>query len=168
MPITAIDAAPDDARLAAVDRAMQQHRYDRDALIEVLHVAQKALGHLDRDTLAHVARGLRLPPSIVYGVATFYHFFTLEPPGEHTCAVCRGTACHIKGSGRILAGIEERFNVTAGTTTADGRLSVTAPRCVGECVLAPLVTLDGRVTGRSSPEEAVALVEAALAGDPPS
>ena len=165
MPIPAIVTAPDDVRLTAVDRAMQQHRYDRDALIEVLHVAQKTFGHLDRDILAHIARELRLPPSIVYGVATFYHFFTLEPPGEHTCAVCRGTACHIKGSGRILASIEGRFNVTAGQTTTDGLLSVTAPRCVGDCVLAPLVMLDGRVAGKSSPEEALALVEALLAGD---
>ncbi len=154
--------------LAAVDRAMQQQRYARDALIEVLHVAQKSFGYLDKALLAHVARGLRLPPSVVYGVATFYHFFTLEPQGKHTCAVCNGTVCHIKGSEKILAGIERRFHVAAGQTTADGRLSVTAPRCVGDCVLAPLVSLDGTIAAKSTPEETVALIETVLEGEPPS
>lgn len=168
MPIPEVATASDDTRLAVVDRAMQQHRYARDALIEVLHVAQKAFGHLKRQTLDHIARGLHLPPSIVYGVATFYHFFTLEPQGRHTCAVCRGTACHIKGSGRILTAVEERFHVSAGQTSGDGRLTVTAPRCVGDCVLAPLVILDGRVATTATPADAVTRVENLLAGEEPT
>lgn len=167
MPAPDTAPAPDDPRRSAVDRAMQRHRYDRDALIEVLHVAQETFGHLDRQTLAHIARGLKLPPSIVYGVATFYHFFTLEPQGEHVCGVCRGTACHIKGSGKILSAIEQRFGVTAGQTGGDGRLTVAAPRCVGNCVLAPLVLLDGRDVKVDSPAGAAALVEELLAkGEP--
>jgi bidirectional [NiFe] hydrogenase diaphorase subunit len=101
----------------------------------------------------------------VYGVATFYHFFTLEPQGRHTCAVCRGTACHIKGSGRILAAVEERFRVSAGHTSGDGRLTVTAPRCVGDCVLAPLLILDGRAATAASPADAVTRVESLLSGE---
>jgi bidirectional [NiFe] hydrogenase diaphorase subunit len=163
MPVPDTVPVPDDPRRSAVDRAMQRHRYDRDALIEVLHVAQDTFGHLDRQTLAHIARGLSLPPSIVYGVATFYHFFTLEPQGEHICGVCRGTACHIKGSGKILSAIEQRFGTVAGQTGGDGRLTVAAPRCVGNCVLAPLVLLDGRDVKVDSPAAAVALVEELLA-----
>jgi bidirectional [NiFe] hydrogenase diaphorase subunit len=146
---------------------MQRHRYDRDALIEVLHVAQETFGHLDRQTLAHIARGLNLPPSIVYGVATFYHFFTLEPQGEHLCGVCRGTACHIKGSGKILSAIEQRFGTVAGQTAGAGRLTVAAPRCVGNCVLAPLIQLDGRDVKADSPAAAIALVEELLARGAP-
>src|SRR5512138_1177840 len=155
MPTPEFAPIADDARRTAVDRAMQRHRYDRDALIEVLHVAQETLGYLDRQVLAHIAQGLGLPPSIVYGVATFYHFFTLEPRGEHVCGVCRGTACHIKGSGRILSAVEQRFGVVAGQTASDGRLTVAAPRCVGNCVLAPLMMLDGREVKVDSPAEAV-------------
>src|SRR5512138_1832287 len=168
MPTPEFAPIADDARRTAVDRAMQRHRYDRDALIEVLHVAQETLGYLDRQVLAHIAQGLGLPPSIVYGVATFYHFFTLEPQGEHVCGVCRGTACHIKGSGRILSAIEQRFNVSAGKTTGDGRLTVTAPRCVGDCVLAPLLTLDGKAVKAASPEDAAARVETLLSGEEPA
>lgn len=156
-------SVPEDSRWSAVDRAMQRHRYDRDALIEVLHVAQENFGHLDRQTLAYIAKGLTLPPSIVYGVATFYHFFTLEPQGEHICGVCRGTACHIKDSAKILSAVEKRFGVAAGQTTGDGRLTVTAPRCVGNCVLAPLVLMDGEGVKVASPAAAVALVEQLLA-----
>src|SRR5262245_14475929 len=90
----------DDRRWRVVDATMRRHGYAPSALIEALHAIQQSFGYLDDPSLAYVARSLRVPPSKVYGVATFYHFFSLKPQGEHTCVVCTGTACYIKGSGK--------------------------------------------------------------------
>jgi bidirectional [NiFe] hydrogenase diaphorase subunit len=88
----------------------------------------------------------------VYGVATFYHFFNLKPQGKHTCVVCMGTACYIKGTQAILDRIEQEHAVKPGETTADGDLSVMTARCVGACGLAPAVVFDGEVAGKLTPE----------------
>jgi bidirectional [NiFe] hydrogenase diaphorase subunit len=85
---------------------MKKFQFRQDALIEVLHKAQELFGYLEDDLLLFVAYKLKLPPSRVYGVATFYHFFTLKPQGKHTCVVCLGTACYVKGADKVLAAIE--------------------------------------------------------------
>ena len=95
-----------DARFKIVDRALKRLHYRQDALIEVLHVAQEAFGYLDDGLLVYIARQLKLPPSWVFGVATFYHFFSLNPKGEHTCTVCMGTACYVKGAAGITAALQ--------------------------------------------------------------
>lgn len=154
----------DDPRLKLVDRAMKRLQYQPDALIEVLHTAQEAFGYLSRDLLAHVAASLRLPESQVFGVATFYHFFTLRPKGEHSCIVCTGTACYVKGSGEIVGRLEKGLNVRAGQTTADGKLSLGTARCLGNCSLAPMMTLDDRVYGPETPESAEAKLRQLLEG----
>ena len=81
-------------------------------------------------------------------MATFYHFFSLKPPGEHTCVVCLGTACYIKGAAKSVAAIEQAEHVKAGETTADGHLSLLSARCLGSCGLAPAVVFDGEVAGK--------------------
>jgi bidirectional [NiFe] hydrogenase diaphorase subunit len=101
-----------------------------------------------------VAQGLKLPPSRVYGVATFYHFFQLKPKGRHTCVVCMGTACYVKGADKVLAGIEEQAGVKAGETTPDNQVSVLTARCIGACGIAPAVVYDGTVTPRQGVPEA--------------
>jgi bidirectional [NiFe] hydrogenase diaphorase subunit len=93
--------------------------------------------------------------SKVYGVATFYHFFTLKPQGEHTCVVCMGTACYIKGAPQVVAAISEKYQIQPGETTADGKLSLLTARCIGACGLAPAVVFDGEVAGKVTPEEAL-------------
>lgn len=142
------DAPTKDARWLAVDAELARVGYAPDGLIEVLHVVQEAFGYLDRAALAAVAGALGLPLSRVYGVATFYSFFTLAPGGAHTCIVCTGTACYIAGANRILDRISRDLGVGAGETTGDGTLSVLAARCTGTCSLAPLVVLDDEVVGR--------------------
>jgi bidirectional [NiFe] hydrogenase diaphorase subunit len=137
----------DDPRLKLVDRAMKRLQHQPDALIEVLHTAQEAFGYLSRELLGHVAAKLRLPESQVFGVATFYHFFTLRPKGEHSCIVCTGTACYVKGAKEILENLEHACGIHAGQTTADGRLSLGTARCLGNCSLAPMMTLDDAVHG---------------------
>ena len=102
--------------------------------------------------LLFIAHKLKLPASRVYGVATFYHFFTLKPKGQHTCVVCMGTACYVKGADKLLAAIEEKARVKAGETTADNQLSLLTARCIGACGIAPAVVYDGIVTPRQTPE----------------
>src|SRR5580700_6429135 len=92
-----------DKRFKLLDGTMKKLLYQQDALIEVLHAAQGLFGYLEDDVLLYVARALKLPPSRVYGVATFYHFFSLKPQGAHTCVVCLGTACYVKGANELLA-----------------------------------------------------------------
>jgi bidirectional [NiFe] hydrogenase diaphorase subunit len=102
-----------------------------------------------------VAGSLRVPPSRVYGVATFYSYFMLEPQGAHTCVVCMGTACYINGATKLLDGIVEALGVGAGQTTSDGQISVPTAHCVGACSVAPVVVLDGEVHGKLSAESVV-------------
>jgi bidirectional [NiFe] hydrogenase diaphorase subunit len=105
--------------------------------------------------LLYIAHSLKLPPSRVYGVATFYHFFSLTPKGQHTCVVCTGTPCYVKGAANVLAAIEQHSHIRAGQTTADNRLSLEKVRCIGACGLAPLLILDGKVVGHQTEESAL-------------
>lgn len=136
-----------DKRFKLLEATMKRHQYRPDALIEVLHTAQELFGHLDQDLLWTIARSLKLPPSWVYGVATFYHFFSLAPKGEHSCVVCLGTACYVKGAAHVMAALEHKFGVKAGQTTTDGKVSLLTARCLGACGLAPAVVFDGAIAG---------------------
>ena len=160
-------AQPADPRRKAVDQVLKRCQYRPDALIEVLHVAQEAYGYLGDDLLADIARQLKLPESQVFGVATFYHSFMLRPKGEHTCVVCTGTACYVKGAGEIVKTLEAAYGIHAGQTTADGRLSLGTARCLGTCSLAPLLMVDSKVLGKESVAEVAGHVEAALGDDGP-
>jgi len=142
-----------DKRWKIIDAAMRRHGHSTHALIETLHTAQEAFGYLDKDALRYVAAWLRVPLSQAYGVATFYHYFNLRPPGEHTCVVCTGTACYIKGAGQLLDVVTRRYGVAAGETTADGKLSVLEARCIGSCGLAPAAVFDNDVAARVTPEQ---------------
>jgi len=138
----------DDKRWKIIAATMRKLGNQRHALIETLHSIQQAFGYLDRNGLTFVAGTLRIPLSQVYGAATFYHYFTMKPPGEHTCVMCTGTACHIKGSGDLLKSIGAGHGIKPGETTPDGRLSLLTARCFGTCGLAPVAVIDGEVVGR--------------------
>lgn len=144
-----------DKRFKALDITMKRNQYRQDALIEVLHKAQESFGYLEEDVLVYVARGLKLPLSRVYGVATFYHLFSLKPSGAHTCVVCLGTACYVKGSGQVLEALEQKTGIHQGETTEDGQMSLMSARCIGACGIAPAVVFDGTVAGKVKPEEAL-------------
>lgn len=143
----------DDKRWKIVNGTMRRHGYSRNALIETLHTVQKSFGFLDRESLQFVAQSLRVPLSKAFGVATFYHFFSLKPAGDHACVVCLGTACYIKGAARLLAGIESSFGIKPGETTLDGKVSVLTARCVGSCSFAPVAVFDGEVAGNLNFQE---------------
>lgn len=150
----------EDRRLEAIDAAMQRHGRRADALVEVLHVAQEAFGYLPEDVLAFVARGLGVPPSRVYGVATFYDLFRLAPRGEHVCTVCVGTACWVDGAAALLAAAEEAAGIRHDETTADGWISIAAVRCIGACGGSPVVAWDERLSGRETVEGVRAALDA--------
>lgn len=151
--------APRDNRWRLVESTMRRHGHKSHALIEALHSAQEAYGFLEDDVLRMVATELRIPLSKVYGVATFYNFFTLKPQGRHTCVVCTGTACYIKGADQIMNVLEKKFDLKAGTTSPDGEVSVLTARCIGSCGLAPAAVLDGEVAAKLTPAQLVAKVE---------
>jgi bidirectional [NiFe] hydrogenase diaphorase subunit len=142
-------AAPptDDKRWRIVDAAMRRQGYQPSGAIEALHAEQEAFGFLDDAGMRYVAASLGLPPSRVFGVATFYNFFHLKPQGRHTCVVCTGTACYIKGGTALLQAIEHTYGIEMGQTTPDGALSLLTARCLGSCGLAPVAVLDGEVSG---------------------
>ena len=144
-----------DQRLKVLDLTMKRNQHRQDALIQVLHKAQEAFGYLEEDVLVYIARQLKLPLSRVYGVATFYHLFSLKPSGAHTCVVCLGTACYVKGGGNIMAALETETGITAGETTPDGQISLVTVRCIGACGIAPAVVFDGTVAGQQTPESTI-------------
>jgi bidirectional [NiFe] hydrogenase diaphorase subunit len=126
------------------------------ALIEALHTVQESFGYLDTDSLRYVANSLRVPLSQAYGVATFYHYFSLKPPGAHTCVVCTGTACYIKGAAKLLQTIEQKFGIRPGETTEDGQFSLVTARCLGSCGLAPVAVFDQQISGMVTQEALMA------------
>ncbi len=123
------------------------------ALIEILHRAQKIFGYLPRDVQLFVARKLGIPGAEVYGVVSFYSYFTTKPSGKHTISVCMGTACFVRGADKILNKFKEKLGIEANETTEDGLFSFKDIRCIGACGLAPVVMIDDKVFGRVKEEE---------------
>ena len=160
IPYTKPAAPSDDKRWKIVETRMRRHGDCPQALIEALHAAQEAFGFLDTDALGYIGDTLGVPHSRVYGVATFYSFFTLKPQGEHTCVVCTGTACYINGAKEILAGLDRQLGVKPRETTADGKVSLLTARCIGACSLAPAVIVDGDISGKVKADDLVAQLEA--------
>jgi len=142
-----------DKRWKIVDATMRRVGQQSRGLIETLHTVQEAFGYLDETALRYVASSLRVPLSRAYGVATFYHFFTLKPAGEHTCVICLGTACYIKGAGELVDAVKQDLGISPGETTANRRVSVLSARCLGSCGLAPAVVYDNEVAGKVTPEQ---------------
>jgi bidirectional [NiFe] hydrogenase diaphorase subunit len=153
------DIQKPDKRIKLLDITMKRNHYRQDSLIEILHKAQEAFGYLEPEVLEYIARGLKLPLSRVYGVATFYHLFSLKPSGAHSCVVCMGTACYVKGSDRILTALEKELNIHVGETTPDNQISLMSARCLGACGIAPAVVLDGTVMGKQEPQMILARID---------
>lgn len=118
------------------------------ALISVLHKAQEIFGYLPKEIQEFVADRLELSMAKVYGVVSFYSFFTMTPKGKHPVAVCMGTACYVRGAGKVLEDFENQLGIKAGETTVDGEFSIDALRCVGACGLAPVVLIGDEVFGK--------------------
>lgn len=128
-------------------------------LISILHEVQSEFNYLPEDALRYISRRLDIPITRLYSIATFYHFFSLKPKGRHTVSVCLGTACHVKGSERILRTVETALEVMEGETTADMRFTVGAVRCVGACSLAPVMVVDKETHGKVNAKQVPAILK---------
>jgi NADH:ubiquinone oxidoreductase subunit E len=144
---------------AQLKEVIAQHKGQTDAMMPVLQKAQEIYGYLPIEVQTMVAEGLGVSLEQVYGVSTFYSWFTLEPKGEHLIRVCLGTACYVKGSADILAELERQLGVKAGHTTPDGKFTLEATRCLGCCGLAPVMTIDDDVFGRLVPADVKGIVD---------
>lgn len=141
-----------------IDSLIAQHRGNPNSLIVVMAGIQEALGYLPKEQLIRVAEELNVPLTDVYGVATFYAAFSLRPRGRHTINLCLGTACYVKGAPEVQAAIEKELAIKAGTTTEDRRFTFDVVRCLGACGIAPVMTIDGEVYPRVSPEQVAELL----------
>ncbi len=128
-------------------------------LIPLLHKAQELFGYLSEPAMRLVSKGIKVPLSSLYGVATFYHFFTLNKRGKHTISVCLGTACYVKGAGDVLEKFKEYLKIELGQTTKDDKFTLECTRCIGACGLAPVVLVDEQVFSRVKPEEVKGILD---------
>jgi len=129
------------------------------ALINILHEAQDLFGYLPEDLQLFIARKLNITAAKVFGVVTFYSYFSMEPKGKHSISVCMGTACFVKGADKILEEFRKQLNIKEGNNTEDGLFSIDTLRCVGACGLAPVVIIDGKVYGRVKVEEVAGILK---------
>ena len=142
-----------DKKMAELREIIEAHKDWKGALMPVLQAAQEIFGCVPEDVQKVIAEGLGVTLSEVYGVATFYAQFSLQPKGQYIISVCLGTACYVKGSQAVLDKISELIDCPIGGTTKDGRFTLQATRCLGACGLAPVMTINGEVYGRLTPDQ---------------
>ena len=140
-------------------QVIQDHKEQKGALMPVLQEAQNIFGCVSEDVQKVIAEGLGVTLSEVYGVATFYSQFSLQPKGKYVCGVCLGTACYVKGSQAVLDKLCEELEIQPGDTTKDGKFTVQATRCLGACGLAPVMMINDDVFGRLTPAEIPGILE---------
>lgn len=136
----------------------ERNNNDPGELINILHGAQLAVGYLPREVQEFIAAQLNIPVSQVYGVITFYSFFTMLPKGKYPISVCLGTACYVRGAEKVIQEFERQLDIKVGQTTSDGLFSLDSLRCVGACGLAPVVTVGKKVYGHVAPEKVRAIL----------
>ena len=142
-----------------VDEILEKHKHaKRDALIPILQEVQDVEGYLSRESVIKISRWLGLPASKVYGVATFYNQFRFQPKGRYHIQVCRGTACHVKGSLSVLEALKLELNVQPGQTSRDGLFSLEVVACIGACGLAPVISINGEFYAGMTPDKARKLI----------
>ena len=153
-----------ETRRSMLEKVLKEHNFQESALLEILHKAQEIYGYLSRDLLMDISQSLSLPPSHVFGVATFYSLFKLTEPGEHIVTGCLGTACYVKGVEEIMQAVEREFKVKRGETTPDRKLSVFVTRCIGACAMAPNMVVDEEVIGKATKELVLEKIRLVLGG----
>jgi len=146
------------AQLEKLRQVIREHKDTPGPLMPVMQAAQNIFGYLPEDVQIEIAEGLGVTLSEVYGVATFYSQFTLEPKGEHVISVCMGTACYVKGAQAVLDKLADSLGIQPGATTRDGKFTLLATRCLGACGLAPVLMVDDQVHGRVTPESVPAIL----------
>ncbi len=128
-------------------------------LINALHKAQSLFGYLPAEVQEIIAEEMNVPVAKVYGVVTFYSFFTMTPKGKHPISICTGTACYVRGADKVVEEFKKKLNLEVGETSEDGKFSLSCLRCVGACGLAPVVMVGEKVYGRVSPDGVAEILE---------
>ncbi|HPT01462.1 MAG TPA: NAD(P)H-dependent oxidoreductase subunit E [Bacteroidales bacterium] len=141
-----------DQKIAQLQAICKEFNNDKGELINVLHKAQHLFGYLPAEVQEIIAKELKTSVAHVYGVVSFYSFFTMTPKGEHPISICLGTACYVRGAEKVLDEFKRILKVKVGETTEDGKFSLSCLRCVGACGLAPVVMIGEKVYGRVSPD----------------
>jgi NADH:ubiquinone oxidoreductase subunit E len=143
----------------AVDSVLKKHpRAGRDALIPILQEIQENQGYLSREAVIRISKHLSLPTSKIYGVATFYNQFRFQPKGKYHFTVCRGTACHVKGSSRVLEMAQKLLKLKSGQTSRDHLFSLEVVACMGACGLSPVMNLNGEFYAKVTPQKLVKII----------
>lgn len=133
-----------------LDSILKQHEGVASNAIPVLQHVQEEMGYLPEEAMPLIARHVGIPAGTLFGVATFYTMFRFKPVGKNHVCVCRGTACHVRGATQVLEEIERKLDIKEGETTEDGEYSLETVACLGCCALAPVMTVNGNVSGRMS------------------
>ena len=149
----------DEKKFAELNSFIEELDCRPEELIAILHRAQHIFGYLPREVQEFIASKLNIPVSKVFGVVTFYSFFTMEKKGKYVINVCLGTACFVRGADKILKEFESRLGIKNGETTEDGRFTLTTLRCVGACGLAPVVQVNGKTYGNATVETVKQILE---------
>lgn len=147
------------SRIDEIKAICKEHRNDAGELINVLHTVQGKLGYLPKEVQELIALELNIPASKVYGVVTFYSFFTMKPKGKYPISVCMGTACYVRGAEKVLDEFKRLLQIEVGETTADGLFSLDSLRCVGACGLAPVAMVGQKVYGRLATADVKNIIE---------
>lgn len=142
-----------------IDSIIQDHQRVSGAIIAVLRECQNVVGYLPKELLDYIAQGLNLPSSDVYGVASFYSLFSMQPKGRHTIKLCLGTACYVKGIKEVVSRIENQYSLKEGDTSTDRRFSLEGVRCLGACGLAPVMVVDQDTHGAVSSDKVIDILE---------
>jgi NADH:ubiquinone oxidoreductase subunit E len=141
--------------MEAIDKILKKFPEIKGNLISILHEVQSLENYLPEGSLRYLSQKTGVPLTQLYGIATFYHFFSLTPKGRHQIFVCLGTACHVKGSPRILGEVKKRLGAEEGDTTGDMRFTLNTVRCVGACSFAPVLLVDKDTHGNVAPKQVV-------------
>ncbi|GAB4285038.1 MAG: NADH-quinone oxidoreductase subunit NuoE [Candidatus Rifleibacteriota bacterium] len=146
--------------MSVVEKVIKQiSNPGRDSLIPILQAVQEEEGYISRESVIEIGKALNLPASKIYGVATFYNQFRFTPYGKYNIQVCRGTACHVKGSANLLNRLERELGILAGETTRDGVFSIEVVACIGACGLAPVIAINGNFHAKVTPDDIPGILE---------
>jgi len=148
-----------ECQIQAIKDICQSYNNQAGELINILHKTQEMLGYLPARVQDIIAKELNISQAKVYGVVTFYTFFTMKPKGKHKISVCMGTACYVQGAEKIVNELKKELNINVGEVTKDGKFSLDCLRCVGACGLAPVILIDDKVFGRLDPKDVKGILD---------
>ncbi len=154
-----VDVQLSQHKTGQIEAICQEFENRADELITILHKVQGVFGYLPPEVQKVIARRLHIPVSKVYGVVTFYSFFTMIPKGKYPISICMGTACYVRGAEKVLDEFQHQLKIGVGETTRDGLFSLNSLRCVGACGLAPVAMIGDKVYGRVTPEKVKDILE---------